>query len=344
MNALSIMMADFFEKYALGEIQGEPQAVKGGLLHQMYHVATDQGDYAVKLLNPDIMKRPQAMGNMIDSERIAQRLAQGPEAVPAVAALQQKDRQLLFMDMACSSSPDSVRQYIFVYPWIEAHSLFPPEIGVSHCAKIGYILGQIHGMKLSPEKMGIKPEEPGRSLYDWQGYLALAKKQGVPWVSDYETMLTDLTRWDKAATEAMESVSSCQVISHRDLDPKNVLWQNGQPYLIDWEAAGAVNPYQELLEVLNYWCNDESGRLNHALCRALLDEYTQSMDLWGVDWAPVFAVGCDNMLGWFEYTLKKALGIERDEDAQGACQMKGTWQELLRYEAQIGNLREILEK
>jgi len=26
--------------------------------------------------------------------------------------------------------------------------------------------------------------------------------------------------------------------------------------IIDWEAAGYVNPYQEFLEVVNYWTED----------------------------------------------------------------------------------------
>lgn len=343
MDTLSIMLSALCEKYALGTIQGEPQAVKGGLLHQMYHVTTDRDNYAIKLLNPDIMKRPRAMENMIDSERVARRLAQGPGALPVVAALERGQQQLLSVDMARSSSSDSVRQYALVYPWIEARSLFAPEISVSHCGRIGHILGQIHGMKLDPETLGIKPEELRRPLYDWQGYLTLAKEQETPWISEYESMLPNLTRWDRAATGAMESVGSCQIVSHRDLDPKNVLWQDDQPYLIDWEAAGAVNPYQELLEVLNYWCNDENGRLAFPLCQALLHEYTLFMDLRDVDWAPVFAVSCDGMLGWLEYTLKKALGIEKDEDAQGVSQMTGTYRELLRYETQTGQLREILE-
>ena len=336
------ILTNLCEKYSLGTIQGEPQTVKGGLLHQMYHVTTDRGDYAIKLLNPDIMRRPQAMENMINSERIAQRLAQGPDALSVVAALKREEQQLLFLDMARSSSSDSIRQYAFVYPWIEAYSLFTPNIGISHCSKIGRILGQIHSAGLVAEELDLPPEESGRSLYDWQGYLTLAREQQVYWLSDYEAMLPNLTRWDKAAVAAMESLSSCQVISHRDLDPKNVLWQDGQPYLIDWEAAGAVNPYQELLEVLNYWVNDENGSLDSSLCQALLQEYTRFMDLRGVDWTPVFACSYDGMLGWLEYTLKKALGIEGDEKALGVRQMLDTYKDLLRYETQAEKLREEL--
>lgn len=331
-------------KYALGDIQGEPQPVEGGLLHRMYHVTTDLGDYAIKLLNPDIMRRPRAVRNMIDSERIARRLATGPETVPVVAALQWEGQQLLSLDISHSSSSPNGRQYAFVYPWLEAHSLFAPDIGAVHCRRIGYILGQIHHAELSPQEMKLQPEETGHPLYDWHDYLALARERQVLWLPNYETMLPNLARWNKAAAKALLAAGSCQVVSHRDLDPKNVLWQGEEPYLIDWEAAGTVNPYQELLEVLNYWGTDENGILNAALCQALLQEYTRFMDLRDVDWTPIFSCGYDGMLGWLEYTLKKSLGIEGDDTAQGEKQLLSAYRELLRYERQIGRLREELEK
>ena len=41
----------------------EPLKVTGGLTHRIFKVVTDNGKYIVKLLNPNIMKRPTAMGN-----------------------------------------------------------------------------------------------------------------------------------------------------------------------------------------------------------------------------------------------------------------------------------------
>lgn len=115
-----------------------------------------------------------------------------------------------------------------------------------------------------------------------------------------------------------------------------------QPYLIDWEAAGYINPYQELLEVLNYWGCNGSGCYDPTLCHSLLQAYTEFMDLQKVDWTPLFACSYDNMLGWLEYTLKKSLGLEGDETLQGAKQMLTAYQDLRRYEAQAGLLREIV--
>ena len=341
------------DKYTLGKIICDPVAVTGGLLHRMYHVTTDQGEYAIKLLNPDIMKRPQALSNMIHSERIAAHIAayftcstenlRSEIPVPVVAALEYDEQHLL---SACppvsdeNDHPDTAPpQYALAYPWLDAKSLFAPEIGAEHCRKVGHLLGQIHHADFRVE--GVERETSTRSTYDWQGYLTMAREQKVPWLADYEAMLANLSRWDQSAVDAMEAVNAFQVISHRDLDPKNILWQGTNPLIIDWEAAGYVNPYQELLEVINYWCRDEKGNYSPTLCHALLQEYIQFMDLQNADWTSVFACSYDGMLGWLEYTLKKALGLEGDETdrIQGAQQLMDAYRELKRYDDQTRQLR-----
>ena len=56
--------------------------------------------------------------------------------------------------------------------------------------------------------------------------------------------IADIMRWDRNVVTGLYEASQNQVISHRDLDPKNVMWKNDAPYIIDWEAAGYVNPFQ----------------------------------------------------------------------------------------------------
>jgi hypothetical protein len=67
----------------LGEWITEPVKVSGGLLHTMYAVETTKGKYAVKALNPSIMKRPDALGNYIRSEQVARLVCKNVPALPA---------------------------------------------------------------------------------------------------------------------------------------------------------------------------------------------------------------------------------------------------------------------
>jgi len=64
-------ISELMECLDLGAVLEEPKQVAGGLLHKMYRVDTDKGAYAVKVLNPEIMKLPAALRNMVYSEKIA---------------------------------------------------------------------------------------------------------------------------------------------------------------------------------------------------------------------------------------------------------------------------------
>lgn len=79
------------EHLALGTVVKDPVQVKGGLLHKMYCVRTDKGVYAVKVLNPEIMKRPVALRNTVNSEKIA---AAFQSIIPVVPALEINGKQI----------------------------------------------------------------------------------------------------------------------------------------------------------------------------------------------------------------------------------------------------------
>ena len=55
----------------LGELTEEPTRIYGGLLNRMYKVKTTIGTYAIKHLNPEVMKRETALSNHIFAEKIA---------------------------------------------------------------------------------------------------------------------------------------------------------------------------------------------------------------------------------------------------------------------------------
>ena len=95
-----------------------------------------------------------------------------------------------------------------------------------------------------------------------------------------------------------------QIISHRDLDPKNIMWKNNVPYIIDWEAAGYINPYEELIQVLNYWIVDENQNYNKEKFDALMNAYRSWIDVKYEYWNEIFLCGCDAMLGWLAYNIQ----------------------------------------
>lgn len=72
-SSYHINFSKLCEKYNLGQLTTEPEQpeqVHGGFLHRMYQLKTDKVEYAVKALNPQIMKRETAMNNYIFRKRL----------------------------------------------------------------------------------------------------------------------------------------------------------------------------------------------------------------------------------------------------------------------------------
>lgn len=320
------------ERLGIGKMLDEPVQVTGGLLHNMYRVHTTEGIFAVKVLNSEIMKRPDALANTIRSEKIAAFYGRN---IPAVTALEINGKQVCTID----------GKFYMVFPWVEGHSVFPPEICEEHCAKIGEILGKMHSLA-----GGLKETE-GRSaevpMYDWELYLTEVSAQNEDWARVFCNIVPKLLVWNRKACEAGSILQKCQVISHRDLDPKNVMWDEMTPYIIDWEAAGPVNPYQEFLEVALYWTDDGNGSLKRECFEALEEAYACHRNLEEMDWDAVSAGGCSGMLGWLEYNIKRALGIEAADDAEirmGKKEVKKAVQELNEYQEKVELIRKWMGK
>lgn len=325
-------MIHLMEYLELGTVAKEPEQVTGGLLHKMYRVCTKKGTYAVKVLNPEIMKRPTALRNTVHSERIAGAFQ---TRIPVVAALEFHGKQIQEWNGA----------YYMVFDWQEGISVFPPAITSEHCRAIGDILGKMHSANLEIE--GVIPEQEGTMLFPWDKYKDLLQEQEQEaWVKRYLEALSDIRIWNRMAYDAQETLDKTLVLSHRDLDPKNVMWNDGQPWIIDWEAAGYVNPYQELLEVLNYWADDGKGGLLKVHFEALLNAYRQHMVLEDVDWKAVFAGSYMGMLGWLEYNVKRALGSEattKEERSLGKEQVLNTIGALYAYQEKVLMMKEWLK-
>ncbi|MDE6640061.1 MAG: phosphotransferase [Acetatifactor sp.] len=319
----------------LGELLESPEKIHGGLLHKMYRVVTSQGTYAVKVLNSEIMKRPSALRNMICSEKIA---ANFSREIPAVVSLEIKGNQVQELD----------GKYYMIFPWAEGTSVFFPEIAEEHCRTIGDILGRMHGLNVSGE--GVLPEEDRPEMYDWEKYLRLGSQKGLQdteWCVGYRKAAGDIQTWNKAACDAEESLGANMVISHRDLDPKNVLWNGMTPCIIDWEAAGYVNPFQEFLEVVNYWTGDGKGGIRQEYFGAMTSAYQKHMSLEQADWDSVFAGSFAGMLGWLDYNLKRALGLEAadaEEIRLGGQQVVSTIKDLYDWQIKSGMLKEWLRR
>jgi aminoglycoside phosphotransferase (APT) family kinase protein len=316
----------------LGDLISSPEVLTGGLLHKTYAIETTQGKYAIKALNPQIMSRTTALQNYINSEKIANIAANN---LPALPAKQFNETSLQHLD----------GQYYLVFAWVDGSSLKANEINLVHCEKMGAILADIHMMDFSDLNIS-KDNTDATKLTEWNDYLQHGQMNHANWVNLMQETIDLLHDWTRRSNNAAQQLASNTVISHLDLDSKNVLWNRFVPVLIDWEASGHINPMQSLTETAIYWSENESGLLDHDRFSAFIRGYKSRFGPIQTDWRIVLENGFLGMLGWLEYNLKRSLWIEcADEQEQqlGTEQVIETINALKRYAARMPEIERWLD-
>lgn len=297
------------EKLNLGQLTTEPEQVHGGFLHRMYQLKTDKDEYAVKALNPQIMKRETAMDNYIFSEKVANlALQNGINALPAIIS-------------NGSSIHEVEGQYYLLFPWIQGKTLPTGIVDMDCCIVIGETLAKIHRTDFS--QLGVRNEDENEPVIDttdrvdWKEFALLGKSNNLEWSSLLFDHLDKIYYWDKLANDSVKLLMNNCVISHRDLDQKNVLWDSYKvPTIIDWEAAGTTNPTLELIDVALYWSGFESGSPNKDAFCSVIRTYLNHGGEVSDTLMDALNCGFQGKLEWLAYNVRRSLRLESTDDSE----------------------------
>lgn len=312
----------------LGGFVKAPEPISGGLLHRMFAIETSTGKYAVKALNPQIMARPTAFANFIKSEKIA---VIASSRVPVQPAKMDKKSFLHHID----------GQYYMVFDWIEGWSLKPQEITLDHCKRMGSILAVIHKTDFSQLGKSHGSTNAMEDI-DWRWYLDKGKDGNPLWLNLLSDNIDRLSLWNSQAKRSSEMLAKENIYSHRDLEPKNVMWEQGNPILIDWESAGEINPKHDLIETAIYWSINAFGRIEKDKFSAFVGGYQERYGKVHANWRTVLELGYWSKLEWLEYSLKRSLRIEctdENEQEMGTEQVIGTLNALINYEGMVASFQ-----
>ena len=315
------MQQDFFAELCktlhFGNLQAPATSVSGGYMHKMYKLTAEQGTYAVKLLNPSVMRRADVFDNLHLAEALKQELQNaGILLVPANIYDGEK--------MQCLQN-----QYFYVFDWLDGKALRDGAVKPKHCEIMGGVLAQIHKI---PCDAFVPPTETPH--IDWDFYIAKSETD-CPKIAKKLCAQRDLLyrRMENGAS-ALQNLPQKICISNGDMDSKNVLWQAGKPYLIDLESLSYGNPYTELFQLALCWAGYESCHLRYRRLEAFLRGYRSVCGEIQTDWELLYDSNIGSLL-WLEYNLKRALKIECADEAEqalGIGQVKETLQHVRYYQ------------
>lgn len=296
-------LKQFFSRVAvqchLGSLQNEPPRISGGFMHRMYRLDTESGSYALKLLNPEIMKRPDARANYRRAERLEKQLQDA--GLPVVAALEFDAQKMLSLE----------GRDFYLFPWVECKALTPAEVEPQHCRIMGDILARQHALPCEAAPGHMEPLDFG-----WPALLEEAhRRNNAPIRAMLEEHCPLLCSIQQETHAAAKRLSPAVCISNGDMDIKNVLWQNGSPLVIDLECLDIGHPEREMLMLALMWAGWETDSWKPENFRAFVESYTARRGKPRNDPADLYD-SMDVWPEWLHYNVKRALGIEAQDEEE----------------------------
>lgn len=256
--------------------------VHGGFANRVYRLDTDHGSFAVKELN------------------LAGR---GPDYHPEDVF---RFERAAFAAGIPMPEPVSAGQRVLVHRWVEGEKVPEAPVTEAYAFEIGEILARIHQLDIE----WAHPPVERRAAHDWPELAERAAVTRQPWADELASRVATFLA-------IARFVDTCQrpgpvVLTHRDIQPWNLLARNGRPVVLDWELSGMLDVSAELgSTALSLAKGPGFDNIQPAVYRAVLDGYVGgggALPPPGPSWF-VFMIGA-----WLEHTRRNVLrclaGIE----------------------------------
>jgi aminoglycoside phosphotransferase (APT) family kinase protein len=266
----------------LGAPVGPMIRVHGGFANRLYRLDTDQGSYAVKELNLADRRWTFRVEDVFRFERAA--FAAG---IPM-------------------PEPISAGHHTLVHRWVEGEKVPEAPVPAAYAFDIGEILARIHALDVEWTHEPIE-DPPSR---DWPELAERAAATGQPWAGELSAQV-------ETFLAIAHFVDTCErpgpvVLTHRDIQPWNLLARRGRPVVLDWELSGMLDLAGELgSTALSLAKGPGFDTIEPAIFRSVLDGYVAgggALPPPGPSWF-VFMIG-----GWLGFTrwniLRCLAGVE----------------------------------
>ena len=191
-----------FNKLNLGEVTQPIETVSGGFMHRMYKVCSNKGTYAVKYLNPEVMSRPDAMGNYMKAEGLERILEES--GIPMVPALSIDGKKMQEMD----------GHFFYIFDWLDGNMTDWDDITDEQCYLAGSILGRIHAIE--PKEIESNTEDENH--VDWDKYVSDAEVRDSEIYQVLSENIDILKYAEAEMNKARKNLPAIECISDEDME------------------------------------------------------------------------------------------------------------------------------
>lgn len=190
--------------------------VHGGFANRVYRLDTDQGSFAVKQLNLLDRRWPYPAEDVFRFERAA-----FDAGIPM-------------------PEPVSASEQTLVHRWVEGEKVPEAPVSAGYGSEIGAILARLHALDVAWTRAAIEDPAPR----DWPELADRAAATRQPWAEELASQVGTFLA-------IAQFVDTCErpgpvVLTHRDIQPWNLLARDGRPVVLDWELSGMLDLSSEL--------------------------------------------------------------------------------------------------
>jgi len=191
-----------------------------------------------------------------------------------------------------------------VHHWTTGVPVSPGPVDVATARWAGQVLAILHGLRITPRDRGLFPVTSTATAGRWPELTEAARRRKAPWISLMEeaapgvALIADLAR-------AAGFRPDQEVMTHGDIDQKNLLLTASGPVLCDWDLAAPLVPRRELADVamsLAAWTET-------AIAREVVRSYRRAggddTRIEPADLGQSMMIGLD----WVAFNVERAIGL-----------------------------------
>ena len=302
------------------------EAINGGFTNKMYKLTTNQGIFAIKMINADnIQKNPLLLDQIEHSEEIANIALQN--GVNAISAL--KINNQFIQDIAGMK--------FLVYKWSNGKILLTKELTLEHVAKTAIQLARLHHIKVDN-----KPLINKYLKIDFYKYYNLLKDNQEEWSELFRNNIDYLCTLYNDVYACYLKISDNYAYVHKDFNRRNILWEKDIPYVIDWETATIDHPMLDFFNSAWFLTNDvQSDKY-----QVFVKKYLEIMPFED-DFNIVINAAIIEECNWLEFSLKRSLKMHSRDQTEielGKASIKSSLKEIMNYYQKIPLMKQIVEE
>lgn len=298
--------ADICSRFDLGNVIGPPIDVPGGLSNRLYRLRTDRGEFAVKRMVASA-ESPSFQGNVEAAFAVEQRAADAGIAMPSPVPVQETGQALARIAAQNGSC------WVRVHRWIAGDPVRADQFGSQGRDELATILARLHRLPCA-DLLPDTALEATPAVRDWEAAFHHHGKL-TPSLSQYIAELERIIRL------GYDSGVGADVVSHRDLDPKNLLRTTDGLSVIDWDAAGPTNAHWDTMIMALDWSGVRDDGISTDAFERFLAAYTNAGGMLGQIKTASFSGWAEGVLDWLWFNLERATANDPIEHQLGRSEV-----------------------